>query len=431
MSTAAGLVASPISQSESSNIRPPSTMADRESEIKEAIRTMISARNRWSKGNDNFFPDWLEDAISASLNVALNGDVPAACINLHTACVRLADAWGAIVMEGEGIDSSGIPGKPFWALMEAVEAQLKKSESVTVRRLRPVAELLEEYKGDNRRHLYIARDYGWFDRSGDEPIWRGPFFKDGAVDTFAIEQEARNPGSVVPVGWHPEDEHDKQKKQIVAESGSALTRIRNHLKSQGKLIGESTQTQDPASVEELLKQGQFVAVIARVKGITEDEVRKIAKQIGVRAMSKEEYFDMAQMENENPEDKIYRESMIGPDSKRAQAYDDSMNDSESGMVNDSPEVSSIQESAPGSSSSAEVKEEVSEISDSEANDDTVENLDSLLSKLFQSSPDIDTPKAMQALKTAGIVATGQAVGRKLSALRSRMTESMTGATSEF
>jgi len=425
MSTAAGLVALPISQSESSNIHPPSTMADRESEIKEAIRTMIAARNRWSKGNDNFFPDWLEDAISASLNVALNGDVPANCIQLHTACVRLADAWGAIVMEGEGIDASGIPGKPFWGLMEAVESQLKKSESVSVRRLRPVAELLEEYKGDNRRHSYIARDYGWLDRSGDDPVWRGPFFKDGAVDTFAIEQEAKKPGSVVPPNWHPEDEHDKQKKQIVADSGSALARIRNHLKSQGKLVGESTQ--DPASVEELLKQGQFVAVIARTKGITEDEVRKIAKQIGVRAMTKEEYFQLAQLENESQDDKIYRESMIGPDSKRVQAYDDSLNDfdSDSGTSRNSPEVSAIQESAPGSPSSAE-KEGVSEISDSEANDDTVEDLDSLLAKLFQSSPDIDTPKAMQALKTAGIVATGQAVGRKLSALRSRMTESVTG-----
>jgi hypothetical protein len=402
-------------------------MADRESEIKDAIRTMIAARNRWSKGNDNFFPDWLEDAISASLNVALNGDVPVNCIQLYTSCVRLADAWGAIVMEGEGIDSSGIPGKAFWALMEAVESQLKKSESVSVRRLRPVAELLEEYKGDNRRHSYIARDYGWLDRSDDDPVWRGPFFKDGAVDTFAIEQEAKKPGSVVPPNWHPEDEHDKQKKQIVADSGSALARIRNHLKSQGKLVGESTQ--DPASVEELLKQGQFVAVIARTKGITEEEVRKIAKQIGVRAMTKEEYYQLAQLENESQDDKIYRESMIGPDSKRVQAYDDSLSDFESGTSHNSPKVSAIQESAPGSPSSAETSD-LPEISDSEANDGTVEDLDSLLAKLFQSSPDIDTPKAMQALKTAGIVATGQAVGRKLSALRSRFMGSVSPTESE-
>lgn len=380
----------------------------RETEIKSSLKTMIDARRRWSQSDDNFFPAWLEDAISAALNMVLNGDVPLSCIKVHAACVRLADSWGLIVTEGEGLDQkTGIPGRPFWVLFDAVEALMKNMEVSKNRHLRPVKELLEEYKNDGgRKWLYIARDYGWLDKSGEDHVWKGPFFKNGNVDQYSIEKEAREPGSVVPAGWHPEDENEKNRKNVIADSGSALARIRQHLKSQGKV---QDTPEDPATIEELLRQGQFVSVIARVKKVSEEEVRAVADRMKIATLSKEDLFQKAQVEGAT-DDQIYRESMLGAD--------DTSGGSGELMIQDSPSVSSsaiVTPPAQAPSSPAEHSDSEIQDDDSDGNSETP---DELLAKLYEANPDIDTPKAMQALKNAGVTMTGQAVGRKLAAMRS-------------
>lgn len=385
----------------------PSPAVDRETEIKSAIKTMLDARRKWSQSDDQFFPAWLEDAISAALNIILNGDVPLSCIKVHAACVRLADAWGLIVTEGEGLDQkTGIPGRQFWVLFDAVETLVKSMEVAKHRHLRPVKELLEEYKNDGgRKWLYIARDYGWLDKTGEDHVWKGPFFKNGNVDQYAIEKEAREPGSVVPAGWHPEDENEKNRKNIIADSGSALARIRQHLKSQGKV---QDTPEDPATIEELLRQGQFVSVIARVKKVSEEEVREVADRMKIATLNKEDLYQKAQVEGAT-DDQIYRESMLGAD--------DTSGGSGELMIQDaspSPQPSPVTPPAQASTSSAEQTD--NEIQDDD-NDGNSETPDELLAKLYQANPEIDTPKAMQALKNAGVTMTGQAVGRKLAAMR--------------
>jgi hypothetical protein len=381
----------------------PSPAVNRETEIKSALKTMIDAKRRWSLSEDRFFPDWLENAISAALNIALNGDIPASCIKIHAACVRLADAWSWIITDGEGLDQkTGIPGRAFWGLFESVEVQMKNSEVSKNRFLRPVKELLEEYKNDGgRKWQYIARDYGYLDKTGEDHVWKGPFFHNGNVMQLLIEKEAREPGSVVPAGWHPEDENEKtQKNKVIADSGSALSRIRQHLKSQGK-IQESPE--DPATIEELLRQGQFVSVIARVKKVSEDEVRAVADRLKITALSKEDLYQKAKVEGA-ADDHVYRESMLGAD------------DTSGG----SGELMKAEVQTPEPASSPaeiSVTADTPEISDDEPGSE--DSPDDLLARLYEANPDIDTPRAMQALKTAGITITGQAVGRKLAAMRAR------------
>lgn len=385
-----------------------SPAVNRETEIKSALKTMIDAKKRWSLSDDNFFPDWLENAISAALNIALNGDVPASCIKIHANCVRLADAWGSIIADGEGLDQkTGIPGRAFWSLFEGVETSLKNADSTKIRHLRPVKELLEEYKNDGgRKWQYIARDYGYLDKTGEDHVWKGPFFINGNVNQIAIEQEAATPGSVVPPGWHPEDENEKLRKQIVSDSGSALSRIRQHLKSQGKIKESPT---DPATIEELLRQGQFVSVIARVKNVSEEEVRAVADRLKIQALTKEDLYQKAQIEGAT-DDQVYRESMLGPDDTSG-AGGELMKDDYPGSA---PESSS----SPAEEVRAQVQQPQSEITD-DNDDNSAESVDDLLAKLYQANPDIDTPRAMQALKSSGITITGQAVGRKLAAMRAK------------
>ena len=409
----AGTLSPPSSAVASQQQSPPTQQQTRETEIKSALKTMVDAKRKWSLSEDRFFPDWLENAISAALNIALNGDVPASCIKIHTACVRLADAWGHIIASGEGLDQkTGIPGPTFWSLFESLESQLKNSSVSKHRFLRPVKELLEEYKNDSgRKWLYIARDYGWLDKTGEDHVWKGPFFTNGNVDQFLIEKEAREPGSVVPAGWHPEDENEKQRKDIVESSGSALSRIRQHLKSQGRI---QDSPEDPATIEELLRQGQFVSVIARVKRVSEEEVRSVADRLKITALSKEDLYQKAQVEGA-ADDQVYRQSMIGDD--------DTSGGSGELMIDDGGGNDDGAPSAPkGLSSPADENQpdsgpiDTPDIDDEDSN--SSDSPDDLLARLFEANPDIDTPRAMQALKTAGVTITGQAVGRKLAAMRS-------------
>ena len=384
-----------------------SPAVNRETEIKSALKTMIDAKRRWSLSEDRFFPDWLENAISAALNIALNGDVPSSCIKIHTACVRLADAWGSIITEGEGLDQkTGVPGRQFWSLFESVEVQIKNSEVAKNRFLRPVKELLEEYKSDGgRKWQYIARDYGYLDKTGEDHIWKGPFFKNGNVEQYLIEKEAREPGSVVPAGWHPEDENEKLRRHVVTESGSALSRIRQHLKSQGKI---QETPEDPATIEELLRQGQFVSVIARVKKVSEEAVRAVADRLKITALSKEDLYQKAQLQGA-ADDQIYRESMIGADDTSGGSGELMKPEVQTPEPPSSP-ADNLESADTGPVDTPEITDEESGSSESP---------DDLLAKLYESNPDIDTPRAMQALKTAGITITGQAVGRKLAAMRAR------------
>lgn len=398
----------------------------RETEIRSALKIMIEAKTRWANSPENFFPQYLEDAISAGLNVCLNGDIPASCVKIHTHCVRLADAWARIIDGADGVDSkTGIPVASFWQLFEAVETALKSADSHSqVRRLRPVKDLLEEYKSDGgRKWTYIARDYGWLDKSGEEHIWRGPFFNSsGTIDQFKIEQEAANPGSVVPAGYHPANQQDELRQQVVSSSNSALASIRNHLKSTGKITGI---TEDPASIEELIRQGQFPHVIARVKNTTEEHVRQVASKIGITLHSREDLFAKAQLEGQNGDDHVYRESMIGADEQ-----DDGgellggmreMIPNETETENPLPssavkvEDSQATEPAPPASEDFDGSFDDSDSESSESSNE--ESVDSLLAKLYEVNPDIDTPRAMQALKSSGVNVTGQKVGRVLASLR--------------
>jgi hypothetical protein len=83
-------------------------------------------------------------------------------------------------------------------------------------------------------------------------------------------------------------------------------------------------------------------------------------------------------------------------------------------ANSSPEASS----SPSEEMRAQSQQTQAEVTD-DNNDNSTESVDDLLTKLYESNPDIDTPRAMQALKSSGITITGQAVGRKLAAMRAK------------
>ena len=154
-------------------------------------------------------------------------------------------------------------------------------------------------------------------------------------------------------------------------------------------------------------------MIARVKRVSEEEVRAVADRLKIQALSKEDLYQKAQVEGA-ADDQVYRQSMIGDD--------DTSGGSGELMIDDGGNEDGSPSAPKGLFSPADENQpdsgpiDTPDIDDEDSN--STDSPDELLARLFEANPDIDTPRAMQALKTAGVIITGQAVGRKLAAMRS-------------
>ena len=239
----------------------------RQQAILRVVDEMLRRIQRWLSNSHEgpILPQEIGLAIQSAQQVCDSGPIPACCRDLAMIAVpRLAEELrgyrdrdhGKVRMENGG------PGPSFWAAAKAVATARAASSSPEFEPLEPVGALLQQ----NVTHDQIARHiYG---HRG-----RGPFVQpNGLPDAALIEQEAREPGSVIPSTWVP-PWHEQ-----------ALKRHRLQLQAQLQTFDRqqvATNYDDPATVEELLRDGAFVQQIERAKGVTRDEVLEAARQIGV------------------------------------------------------------------------------------------------------------------------------------------------------
>lgn len=368
---------------------PLTNSVDRESQIRAAAQEMVKGRERWSQSEEQYFPEWLETTISASLNIILQGDVPSRCVPLYQAAVLLASQWERIITLGEGVlPGSGIPGRIFWDQFDAVTRCLNHVETQKSRYIAPIKQQLEEFSGDPRKYQYVAKNYGWQEETPEGFMWKGPFFVNGSVDVRLIEQELAEPGSVIKPGWHPDDERKKKEQKIVEESGSALARIREHLNRSGV---KTESTGSAQSIEKMIRDGQLLGAICRISGAEESEVRAIAKAIGVPVYNKEEYAQMLQ------EKTAMVKAETAPPMQSGQPIHPA-----GAPVDSNPATAGKGESSAAGDA------------DSDADGLTP---DEFVSAILEANPEITTPEVVTAAKNAGLKVTGQWVGKRLSALR--------------
>lgn len=142
-----------------------------------------------------------------------------------------------------------------------------------------VQDLLESKHGG----WQIARMYGM----RVDGLDTGPFFTEhGTPDEARILQEARSPGSVLGEDWvHPRYQkwqEDQEKKVSV---------LQERLQPFAEIFLWSDKPEpapeDPDTIEELLRQGQYPSVIARVKKVSLEEVFEVAAQLGIQPNSKQ------------------------------------------------------------------------------------------------------------------------------------------------
>lgn len=232
-------------------------MSDRRTAILSAVDTMIAEHDAWA--NDPHSPEQpterMELAIDAAILECASGDVPSDCRELVGAMSALSVRWDDY--RAGSWDGRQRPLPDFWRTFQGVMSARKGANKRGYRRPEPVAELIRQKVGYEQIARFIYGD-------GE----KGPFLHDGRIRVDLILQEAEKPGSVVPADWiHP----DQIRRE--AEDLKALNSRLNALQSR-----DEKRSEDPSTVEELLRQGAFPEQVARVKGISVIDVREIAAQ---------------------------------------------------------------------------------------------------------------------------------------------------------
>lgn len=231
----------------------------RTEQIKAAIDNLITVHDEWEA--DPTAPavptDRFEAALKEASEVCEHGDTPEQCREVVTAMSRLYYEWERY--ENGLRTNDHRPQGSFWGAFRALLHARKGVTPFVPHRPEPVSVLLAQKVSDRQIALYIYGD------GTDGPLCTG-----GRPDSNKIQQEAKKPGSVVPQDWiHPQD---RERKRIYDEECRRRLEAVQSRENEGDGI-------DPASVEELLRQGQYPGVVARVKRVDISEVLKVAERL--------------------------------------------------------------------------------------------------------------------------------------------------------
>lgn len=241
--------------------------ANRPREIRRAVDEMLRRMERWL--NDPYggliVPRDVGLAIQGALAICDQGEIPTYCRDLAMVAVpRLAEELrgynerevGKIRLE------TGAPGPSFWAAAKAVARARAALMILANKSLEPVGVLLQQGVTPEQiaHHIYGHRGVG-------------PFLQpNGLPDLGLIQREARKPGSVIPADWTPpwQEVATRRRQQVLSQQLKAFDR-----RERGRKYA------DPATIDDLLRDGAFIQQIERAKGVTRGEVLEAARRLGV------------------------------------------------------------------------------------------------------------------------------------------------------
>lgn len=229
-------------------------VSERREQILGAVDRMFECHTKWC--DDDEAPDLptelLADAIDKAIVVCGRGDIPADCRRLTAAMGAFATRW-SLYKTGDETDGRDGPTRDCWRAFEEVMSQRKGAVVRPPRVYESVKQLRDQGVSDAQIAL----------------IYKGLFHDGhGRIQSDLIDQEFAKPGSVVPKDWVHPDELARVAEETAALDGQ-IAALRK--------LGEATVV-DKASVEELLKEGAYPEQVARVKGLTIDDVLEIARR---------------------------------------------------------------------------------------------------------------------------------------------------------
>jgi len=282
-----------------------------------AVRTLDKCFQRYLRSDSDEFPAELISSISvvcALVTTSFPKDDN--LVQLFLSCTQLAGAFQDVMNEEPGSARTCI------ARVEDVLRFLEAAESDQSPPPQSVKSMLADFGASPMRYQWVANAFG--DIDPDTEKWTGPFFtRNGQVNVSAIEKEALTPGSVLGDDFKPLGQQRKQ-----ARIKAAAIRQLGQLQA-GLFRPEGGLKPEKATVLEMLQEGQYVDVIARVKGVTVVAVVETARQNGIKVVDRE--LELSKAANDASSDPMaeatgYKKPTYEPDDDFGDADDDDTDD---------------------------------------------------------------------------------------------------------
>lgn len=231
----------------------------RDDDLLQSVTNFLRTHDQWCDSSTQIIDDNYESAVEEMLRTWEDGDLPG---RLRL----LADAVENFRREWTGYLNRRTPRNPMaqtdrlWKAVEGLIRERAGFEAGESKALEPVALLLKQNVTPNQIAQHIYGHDG-----------KGPFLKNGRTQADLVQQEADKPGSVIPANFiHPLEQSAAREHQELLKKRIARTRTL-----------AKTHADAPESIEELLRQGVGVSQIAKMKGVSINDVVAAAKAVGV------------------------------------------------------------------------------------------------------------------------------------------------------
>jgi hypothetical protein len=250
-----------------------------------AVRTLDRAHRKWQNSDEDRFPEYLVAACGA-VSVLVTSGFPKddRLIGLFLASVNLANSYQAVLLEEDGSE------RGLMAAIEKTTAHLDSIDAADEAPPQSAASMMVDWKTAPQRYTWIARAFGEYDADAD--LWSGPLFaKNGTPRQDLIDKEVETPGSVLGDNYRPASQRLKVERLRTA----AMKQLANI--QAGLFRPEGGAVPEKATVLEMLQDGQFADVIAKVKRVSIAEVLEIARANGIAVSNREEVLSRASNES--------------------------------------------------------------------------------------------------------------------------------------
>ncbi|MCH9838237.1 hypothetical protein K0U83_21420 [bacterium] len=253
----------------------------RTDEITDVLNGLCDEHEKFQKGDTAYPGETFDLAVTDVDLVIHSGDWPKQTIGVCKKVGAFLESWNRY--RGGAWNRDYSPKNEVWSTLREVIEEFELVKTPVTRTIEPVHILLEQMKDYAARYKQIAKMYGWrVETRPGQYKWAGPFFDGNGVEvTGLIEQEGKTPGSVIPEGWRPDDEVERETRRS--------KEVRNRLSNARKRLDSAAKAHevDPASIEDLLFEGQFPDVIAKVKKVPLADVHATAGNLGIEPNSRD------------------------------------------------------------------------------------------------------------------------------------------------
>lgn len=246
-------------------------ITERRREILEAVDNLIDVHDRWEADpqrplfpTDEFAPCIADAALYCD---PTRGHIPSECFNVCTAMIDLMAKWEDY-LEGAS-NEDGNPTRMFWDGFRSLVQAREGSVARPPKRIETPTLLREQKVSDNQ----IAKIWGTRNAKG---IFFGPFYDEaGGVRSDLIQNEVDKPGSILGENPVPISERIREQEEKDA-SMRRMDAVARRLSHDGL-----NPRYEPAEVEGLLREGQYLEIIAKVAQWSVSEVSDYAESLGI------------------------------------------------------------------------------------------------------------------------------------------------------